>query len=449
MAIRPHLEHYIPIRVTDLVGFLCKSKGPGYGQFLSEDDQNRFARVAEAASSHLHARYLSQLREMKDAYANFDPDSDTIRLASHDDERREEELKQLFAATENVLESANYIKLSKAELEKVMAGASEWGVDMDVDWDCFDRVSVFVRGKGLGQRISKPWWRLYRARTVTVKTFQRVVMILKQKAHKRLGPDADTKNVFIKMFKDIPQMDIEMLLPGTEVRMTRIDRWKLGGTIASSVFYILWRFGVLLYKAIFSALAFSISITMLVTLYSPIILILSYGYKTYASFQTTKQTYMLQLTQSLYYQNLDNNGGVLFRILDEAEEQETREVIMAYFYLWRYAGPEGWTAEQLDDYIELDLERLLNISLDFEIDDALKKLSRSGVVTKKGDRYIATPIEKALDELDDIWERYAHVSMEELEEFKTGLAASVEEVDAIAEQAGVIGESHESIDNPH
>ena len=112
--------------------------------------------------------------------------------------------------------------------------------------------------------------------------------------------------------------------------------------------------------------------------------------------QSTKQTYMLQLAQSLYYQNLDNNNGVLFRILDEAEEQETREVILAYFYLWRYAGPEGWTAEQLDDYIELDLERLLNISLDFEIDDALKKLSRSGVVTKQDDRYIATPIEKAL-----------------------------------------------------
>lgn len=440
MAIRPNLEHYIPIRVTDLVGFLCKSKGPNYAQELSEEDQNRFASVAQAASSHIHARYLSQLREMKDSYADFDPDSDTIRITTHDEERREEGLAQLFASVENVLESANYIKLSREELETVMSGASEWGVDMDVEWDCFERVTVFVRGKGLGRRISKPWWRLYRARTVTVPTFNRVVMILKQKAHKRLGSDADTKNVFIKLFKDIPQMDIEMLLPGTQVRMTKLDRWKLGGTIASSVLYILYRFGFLLYKTIFLAVTLTISVTMIITLYSPVVLILSYGYKTYASFQTTKQTYMLQLTQSLYYQNLDNNGGVLFRILDEAEEQETREVILAYFYLWRYAGTEGWTASQLDDYIELDLERLLNIPVDFEIDDALNKLSRSGVITKQGDRYFATSIEKAIDELDDIWERYAHVSMEEVEAFKTGLAASVEEVNKIAEVAGEIGE---------
>ena len=105
-----------------------------------------------------------------------------------------------------------------------MAGASDWGVDMDVEWDCFERVTVFVRGKGFGKRIRAPWYRLFRKQTVTVKTFQRVVMILKQNPHKRLGPDADTKNVFIKMFKDIPQMDIEMLLPGTQVRMSRMDR---------------------------------------------------------------------------------------------------------------------------------------------------------------------------------------------------------------------------------
>ena len=437
MAIRPHLEHYIPIRVTDLVGFLCKSKGPNYAQELSEEDQNRFATVAQAASSHIHARYLSQLREMKDAYADFDPDSDTIRITTHDAERREEELAQLFASVENVLESANYIKLERDELEKVMAGASEWGVDMDVEWDCFERVTVFVRGKGLGRRVSKPWWRLYRARTVSVPTFNRVVMILKQKAHKRLGPDADTKNVFIKMFKDIPQMDIEMLLPGTQVKMTKLDRRKLGTSILLSVVYVIYKFAL---AAASAARVLVGDLTALIGLYAPISILLGYGYKTYASFQTTKQTYMLQLAQSLYYQNLDNNGGVLFRILDEAEEQETREVILAYFYLWRYAGTEGWTAEQLDDYIELDLERLLNVPIDFEIDDALNKLSRSEVVTKRGDRYFATPIEKAIDELDDIWERYAHVSMEELEAFKSGLAANVEEVNEIAKVAGEIGE---------
>jgi hypothetical protein len=123
---------------------------------------------------------------------------------------------------------------------------------------------------------------------------------------------------------------------------------------------------------------------------------------------------MLQLTQSLYYQNLDNNAGVLYRILDEAEEQETREVLLAYFYLWRYAGAAGWTAAQLDDYVELDLERALGTAVDFEIEDALDKLVRAGVVVRTGDRYEALPVESALEKMDDTWDRYDVSAPEEL-----------------------------------
>ena len=101
-----------------------------------------------------------------------------------------------------------------------------------------------------------------------------------------------------------------------------------------------------------------------------------YGYKSYHSYQVKKQDYSLKLTKSLYYKSLDNNTGVLMRLLDEAEEQECRETILAYFCLWKFAPPEGWTAEQLDDYIELYLEGNANLKVDFEIGDALAKLER-------------------------------------------------------------------------
>ena len=45
----------------------------------------------------------------------------------------------------------------------------------------------------------------------------------------------------------------------------------------------------------------------------------------------TKRRYMLNMTQSLYYQNLDNNAGVLLRLLEEGEQQEACEAILAYF----------------------------------------------------------------------------------------------------------------------
>jgi hypothetical protein len=112
------------------------------------------------------------------------------------------------------------------------------------------------------------------------------------------------------------------------------------------------------------------------------------------------------LTESLYYQTLDNNAGVLTHILDEAEEQECREAILAYFCLLRHAPPQGWTSEQLDDYVEMYLEGSAKLKVDFEIGDALEKVERLGVVVKSNNFYKAVPLEKALEKLDYRWDNY-------------------------------------------
>jgi hypothetical protein len=171
--------------------------------------------------------------------------------------------------------------------------------------------------------------------------------------------------------------------------------------------FVGWKLGSSFSLSGISTALFAGTTAAFLTLYTPIALILGYGYRTWYGFQVSKQTYSLQLTQSLYYQNLDNNGGVVYRLLDEAEEQETRETLLAYFYLWRYAGDRGWTAAELDDYVELDLERRLNMEVDFEIGDAVRKLERAGIVEVSGDRYRAVPIEAAQEKLDTLWERYS------------------------------------------
>jgi hypothetical protein len=133
---------------------------------------------------------------------------------------------------------------------------------------------------------------------------------------------------------------------------------------------------------------------------------MGFGYKQWASYQRTRIVFSLRLAESLYYQTLGTNLSVLFHLLDEAEEQECREALLAYYYLWRYAGTSGWTAPDLDDYVEMDLERLANLKVDFEIEDALAKLERLKLVNKVGDRYIALPIDKALETLDFAWDNY-------------------------------------------
>lgn len=395
-------EHFIPIRVSDLVDYLCTEAGPLHGQKLCPDEQARFRRFARSVALHLHAVYQSELRLLKDSYAAFDPDADPKPLTPLDDAHRATALEKLFATFTHLMQRANYVRMTRDEMERVMLGASDWGVDMTVAWDAFERIEIFYRGKGTSRRTRRQWRKWFRKEEVAVPTFHRVAVIMKQRPHKRLGPDADTKDVFLKLFKHIPQMDIEMLLPGTRIKMPLMDRFKLGGSVSSSVGYVGWKLSAVSLSGFSGALMAG----SFLTLYTPIALVLGYGYKTWYSFQVSKQTYSLQLTQSLYYQNLDNNGGVVFRLLDDAEEQETRETLLAYFYLWRYAGDRGWTAEELDNYVELDLEKRLDVAVDFEIGDALRKLERAGLAEATGGRFRVLPIEVAQDRLNVLWDQY-------------------------------------------
>ena len=344
-----------------------------------------------------------QLRRLKEAYALFDPDAEPKPLHTPTPEQRAADLESLFTTFVTLMERANYTRLTRDEMEEVTRGASSWGIDMDVAWDAFERVEVFYRGKGEGRRVLRSWRRLWRREEVAVPTFGRVAVIFKQRPHKRLGPDADFDDVFLKLFKDMPQQDTEMLLPGGRIRMPKFDRLKLGGSITSTVGYVVWK----LWDSV-SSITGAILTGSLFSLYGPLVLIGGYGYKTWYSFQVSRQTYTLQLTQSLYYQNLDSNAGVTYRLLDEAEDQEIREVLLSYFYLWRYAGDRGWTADQLDDYIELDLEKRLSMEIDFEVEDALRKLVAAELVEACDEgRYRAAPIAKAQETLDELWARYA------------------------------------------
>jgi hypothetical protein len=200
-------------------------------------------------------------------------------------------------------------------------------------------------------------------------------------------------------------MDLEMMLPGLQVRMSLLDGGKIGGPMVlglgisgSKLVPALLAGGLL---ASFGSLTAAGAFIGLAT--APIFV----GLRSLSGYQNTKRRYQLTLAQSLYFHNLDNNAGVLFRLLDEAEEQENREALLAYYFLWREAGSEGWTPEFLDERVEEFLEKSTGLKVDFEIGDALDKVKRLGMVEEVGEgRLRAAPIQKALEALDYAWDNY-------------------------------------------
>jgi len=80
---------------------------------------------------------------------------------------------------------------------------------------------------------------------------------------------------------------------------------------------------------------------------------------------------------------LDNNAGALFRILDDAQESECKEALLAYYFLLTKSKPQ--TAAELDQAIEAWFAEHLQCHLDFEIDDALEKLLELRLARNNGD----------------------------------------------------------------
>lgn len=392
MAEYKNREHYIPIRQSDLVELLCGDLG------ANRDAVQHFRQFDAILSATFHYEYYRLLEELKDKYAPFDPDSATPPLKQLSTEERASKLDELYQRVVFLMERANFKRLTLEEVKEVTRSVSDWGLDMDVDFRIFDRLEVFIRGETVGTRFIRNWWRFWKTDEVRLPIYNRVVLVVKMKPSKRLPPEVVTNGVFLKIFKEIPTMDMEMLLPGARMRMPFFHRFKLGSSLVGSGGWVLY--------SVFGQIWQFVSTFSVAVILGPLAALLGYGYKQWFGYQSTKTMFSLRLTQSLYYQTLGSNVSVLFHLLDEAEEQECREALLAYYYLWRYAGDRGWTAADLDDYVEMDLERLVNLKIDFEIEDALAKLERLKLVTKSDDRYVAVPIDKALEALDFAWDNY-------------------------------------------
>ncbi len=406
-------EHYIPVRRNELIELLCKQPG------LTPEQQKQWRVVSNLLASLFHFDFLRTIDELAEDYSPFDPDRETAVLREVNTMQRSTLLDKLFSTFSTMLDRANYHHVTETELMEALEGRSRWGLSMDVDFSIFDRLAVYVRGKTKGTRIFRNWKRLWKDEEVEIPIFRRMVVMLKlrEDSKLRIGPEVNSTAVYLKAFKDIPQEDMEMLLPGARLKLSNIDKTKVTFPILTFVILTAWNAVIVpLLKLIGLAFIKGPVGAGAIGLWGIAAASGTYGYRSYYSYNFTKNQYSLQLTRSLYYQNLDNNAGVLYSLLNEAEHQEWREAILGYFCLWKHAPSEGWTAKQLDDFIEEFLQKQTGQKVDFEIEDALKKLERLGLATVCEGKISIVPIEDAIERLHEAWEKEFNRTIHGVEE---------------------------------
>jgi hypothetical protein len=386
-------HNFIPIAKDELAAILTD-------EGLSVEDRDGFLSFCRLAWRLIHAEYHDRLESLQSAYAPFDPDAETKSLFKPTADETLRKQNTLFNDVARLLEEAGYRHLSGGELSEALKHASPWGLEVNVDFHQFERLAILVRGDAVQKR---PLRRLRKAMLqaeIDVPIYQRVVMLLKfRNSTRRVSCDS----VYLQLFKDLPCLDVNVLLPGARARLSWWDRlqiivpivtglaltgWQIAQDVTGRVSHFLNDFILFKPTAVWAVASATIG----------------YGIKSYYNYYQTKQRYNLALAQLLFYQNLDTNGGVLFRIVDEAEEQDAREAILAYFFLWRRAGEAGWTAQELEECVEQDLEKRVGLSVEFDVNDVLRRLERRHLVEKTGERFRAVPLVRALEALEQAWQ---------------------------------------------
>lgn len=322
-----------------------------------------------AQASRLECLGLQQ--RVRCAYAPFDPDA-IVPQPAVGPARRQALAEEFMGSMRLILARGNYHRLSDEQLREAANIASRWGLLLDVDFRAFRHMEVYVRGHATCYRPVPLAPFFSRPKLQPLAMYQRVVIVFQvaPEAADRTGLDPNA--IYLKLFKDVPTADVDMLLPCTRIRIRWLDRCRIA-------FPTLTGLAVAAYKVVKAGVLLAFT-----GLYNLLILLgivgttVGYGAKSFFSYLRTRDKYHLNLTRSLYYQSLDSNGGVILRLLDEAAEQEFLEGAVAWVVLSVLAGGKPQAVAQADERAEA-LLRDLGITVDFQIDDALQKLQRWGV----------------------------------------------------------------------
>ncbi|MCB1693171.1 MAG: DUF3754 domain-containing protein [Pseudomonadales bacterium] len=368
----------------------------------------RFREVCRLLQSVFHFEYHDNLEALKDAYAPLNPDRDTRKVGVFTGAGQTSFVDQLAL----LLDKANYEKLSDDALQQAFDEASLFRLKLDVDFDAFEEVLLFVRGESTRTEIVRRYFGLYR-KEIEFVNFDRVVIYI------RFRDDSDLRmqkpgSTLLKLFQNVPKADVEMLFPNTRVGMRAIDKLMIGvPAVLGGGIVLTTKLGTSL--VLLGALVgfwlglrsqpVELDEAALLGLVAGLGALGSFIWKQFVNFKTRKLTFMQALTQNLYFRNLDNNAGVFHRLIDDAEEEECKEAILAYYFL--LTSTERLNEQALDREVERWFAERWATHLDFEVDDALRKLMVLGLAKRDADGMLhVVDLDEACTILDRRWDEY-------------------------------------------
>jgi hypothetical protein len=409
-------ERFIPVTRFALLDRLT---APGAWSGGQAKDARRFFRYLDHWR---RQQYNAALHVLEETYEPFSPDSDLLMTRAFTAEERHIMQKRVVEGMSHLLEQANYVRIDPRDVELILTRESTYDLDLHVDMDAFEEVLLYYRGASTKRDQRRRWHRFYLKENFDIPIFQRLFLLFKLKpfdvrvrevmqtqklsskeaekvvkrARASMPPVVKDDNIYMKLFKNIPRNDLEMVFPNTKVRFRFFDKLRLGATAGSGLgvgaFGAAGKIALLASNPIGAALA-----------------VIGFGgiaFRQAMNFMNQKQRYMVVMAQNLYFHSMADNRGVILKLAARAAEEDIKEEMLLYSVLAKERARRQ-DLPDIDAAIEQYLTGSFGISVDFDIPDALDRLIADGVVSEAPDGTLTTlPPREAALHIDQKWDRY-------------------------------------------
>ena len=378
---QPTADHsrYIPLSVDEVIR-LCADHMP-------TEQRPTFVQFATLIHAWYHHQFLSQARDMKAAFAQ-----DPAIFADHLD---------------RVVRDANFEPITRQDLNNALAEESVFKLRLQVDFSDFEDIVFYRRGPSQRTAEVKTWLGL-RRKQIEFTNYDLVLVYVRfrEQIAGEEPPAFEPGSALLKLFKNVPKADLEMLFPNSQVRMRNLDKLLIGvPAFVSGVAIFTSKVGGTL-LLIGGVVGFWLGLrgepvtldqSALAALLTGATALGGYLWKQYSNFNNRKIRFMKALTENLYFKTVGDNEGVISHLLDQAEDAQTKEVLLAYTALIVLQHP---TADEISSWVAQQLD----CDITFDIADALTKLQRLNLSREHDGRYRATPLDQGYTIVDQMWD---------------------------------------------
>ena len=408
--VRAERDQYIPARKADILDALIEHGA------LDERQRVQFRQLGRELAAIYHYNYFDQLEQLRADYFYFNPEREPhVRF---DGAARERAYADLVETFDRVLAGANFVAIPHIEIERAHSERATLRVAIKTPLDDYRDVRFFHRGHHKETIEVADWFGL-RKRKVEAIVYDDVVLFVAMKEREAIVSKRELKrlaaqklrpgSVLIKYFRNIARTDLGGLFPNVRVVMSNFDKLVFGvPAIAGGVPSILNIASTL--TVLFVVLGFYLGISGAVhesevkkalAALSGLAALGAYLMQLWVKYQRQSLKYQKVLKDNVYFRNINNNAGTFDHLIGAAEDQECKEAFLAYYFL--HTADASSTQDELERRIEIWLRETFGLDCDFDVDDALRKLDRLGLLVRDGERLSVLALDDTLAQLKRVW----------------------------------------------